>query len=147
MTESPLVVLVERLLPAPPDAVYDEWLDPETLREWICPRPARPVRIDIEPRPGGRLRIEAEEHQSTFEITGEYLTLDRPRLLAFTWSCSAWPNPDLITVVTVTLGPHGDARTQMSIRHSRLPQEQRPSHQAGWTLIADQLGKRLSARA
>jgi len=28
-------------LPAPPEAVYDEWLDRESLMEWMCPHPAR----------------------------------------------------------------------------------------------------------
>jgi uncharacterized protein YndB with AHSA1/START domain len=145
MTQSPLVV-IRRVLPAPPDIVYDEWLDPDALSEWMCPRPARPIKIDIEPRVGGRLYIEVEDGPATFSITGEYLALDRPRQLAFTWSCSTWPDPCLVTVVTVTLSPHGDARTHMTIQHSGLAAEHRSRHDAGWALIADQLGQRLTAR-
>ena len=31
----------ERLLPASPVVVYDEWLDPDALSDWMCPRPAQ----------------------------------------------------------------------------------------------------------
>jgi uncharacterized protein YndB with AHSA1/START domain len=32
------VVVVRRVLPAAPDIVYDEWLDPVGMIEWMCPR-------------------------------------------------------------------------------------------------------------
>ena len=34
-------ITVRRVLPAPPAVVYDEWLDPVGMVEWMCPRPAR----------------------------------------------------------------------------------------------------------
>ena len=38
------VVTVRRVLPAPPHVVFDEWLDPVGMTEWMCPRPAGPHR-------------------------------------------------------------------------------------------------------
>ena len=32
------VAVVERVLSAPCDVVYDEWLSAESLTEWMCPR-------------------------------------------------------------------------------------------------------------
>src|SRR5262249_48034895 len=52
MSDSSPVVVVRRTLPAPPDAVYDEWLDPEALTEWMCPRPARCLAVTLDPRVG-----------------------------------------------------------------------------------------------
>jgi uncharacterized protein YndB with AHSA1/START domain len=26
-----------RVLPAPPEEVFDAWTDPESIREWMCP--------------------------------------------------------------------------------------------------------------
>ncbi|MDT5336107.1 MAG: hypothetical protein QOD90_1612, partial [Mycobacterium sp.] len=51
MTDAP-VARVQRVMPAAPDVVFDEWLDPESLADWMCPRPARCVAIDIEPHVG-----------------------------------------------------------------------------------------------
>ena len=34
-------VRVQRVMPAAPDVVFDEWLDRESLQEWMCPRPVR----------------------------------------------------------------------------------------------------------
>ena len=97
------VALVARLVPASPAVVYDEWLDPDALSDWMCPRPARPTNIEIDPTIGGRLRIDIEEDGVRFAVTGRYVELDRPRRLSFTWSCSTWPDPNLESLVTVTL--------------------------------------------
>ena len=40
----PRVAVVRRVLPAPPHVVFDEWLDPAGMTEWMCPRPARAVK-------------------------------------------------------------------------------------------------------
>jgi uncharacterized protein YndB with AHSA1/START domain len=68
--------VVRRLLPAPPDVVYDEWLDPGALADWMCPRPARCRNVESEPRLGGRLRIDIEDGGTQFWVSGEYLVLD-----------------------------------------------------------------------
>src|SRR5215813_5682208 len=38
-TPAPTAV-VRRVLPAAPDVVYDEWLDPDALADWMCRRTA-----------------------------------------------------------------------------------------------------------
>jgi uncharacterized protein YndB with AHSA1/START domain len=119
--------------------VYDEWLDPEALSDWMCPRPARVTNIDLEPTVGGTLRIDVEENGTRFVVTCRYLELVRPRRLRFTWSCSTWPDPNFESLVTVTLEPHGDGETLMRIEHALLPDHLIDQHQSGWTQIADQL--------
>jgi uncharacterized protein YndB with AHSA1/START domain len=140
------VVTVRRVLPAPPDVVYDEWLDPAGMVEWMCPRPARAVAISLEPSVGGTLRIDIEESGASRYVTGRYLELDRPRRLRFTWSCSDWADPTAQSVVTVTLDRHGTDETMMTIEHELLPPEQVDDHRNGWTVIAAQLGEALAAR-
>ena len=80
----------------------DEWLNPDALSDWMCPRPARATNIELDPTIGGRLRIDIEEDGVRFAVTGSYLELDRPRRLSFTWSCSTWPDPSVESLVTVT---------------------------------------------
>jgi uncharacterized protein YndB with AHSA1/START domain len=129
---------VQRVLPAPPAAVWEEWLDAEGMAEWMCPRPARPTKIELDPRPGGQLRIDIDDEGAELSITGRYLELDEPRRLSFTWSCSTW-QPPANSVVTVTLTPHGDKQTLMTIHHAKLPPDVLDSHQNGWALIGEQL--------
>jgi uncharacterized protein YndB with AHSA1/START domain len=133
------VVVVRRVLPAAPDTVYDEWLDPVGMIEWMCPRPARAVKISLEPSVGGSLRIDIDDDGLSIYVTGHYLELDRPRRLRFTWSCSAWADPSVQSVVTVTMENHGTAETMMTIEHEQLPSGQVDTHQRGWGAISVQL--------
>ena len=140
------VASVVRLVPASPAVIYDEWLDPAALSDWMCPLPARATSIDVEPTVGGRLRIEIEENGVCFVVTGRYVELDRPLRLCFTWSCSTWPDPSLKSLVTVTLEPHGDGETLMTIQHTLLPPDLIDQHQSGWSRIAEQLAAELAVR-
>jgi uncharacterized protein YndB with AHSA1/START domain len=142
----PATAVVQRVLPAPPEVVYDEWLDAEGLAEWMCPRPARPTKIELDPRVGGRLRIDIDDQGYRLQVTGTYLDLRRPHQLSFTWTCSDWPEPDHQSIVTVLLRPHGDRQTLMTIRHSLLPPGLADGHRQGWGRVAAQLDGRLPAR-
>jgi len=137
--------LVRRLLPAPPEIVYDEWLDPVALADWMCPRPARCRGIESDPRVGGQLRIDIEEEGAEFYVTGEYLALDRPGRLSFTWACSTWPDPSHSSVVTVLLEPCEGGQTLMTIRHTLLPAGLTDQHARGWETITAQLAAELSS--
>jgi uncharacterized protein YndB with AHSA1/START domain len=139
-------VTITRVLPALPDIVYDEWLDPVGMLEWMCPRPARAVKISLEPAVGGSLRIDIEDSGSSLYVTGTFVELDRPRRLRFTWSCSDWADPMVQSLVTVTLEEHGTDETLMTIEHEQLPPEQTDSHRRGWGVIAVQLGDAIRKR-
>jgi uncharacterized protein YndB with AHSA1/START domain len=141
-------VVVQRVLSAPPDVVFDEWIDPESMAEWMCPRPARPTRIDIDPRVGGRFLIDIDDEGFELSVTGEYLEFDRPHRLRFTWDCSVWEPSDPGSIVTVTLERHGDGdgSTLMTIHHVQIPPKDVDGHRHGWTLIGQQLEDSLRAR-
>jgi uncharacterized protein YndB with AHSA1/START domain len=139
-----LVAVVRHRLPAPPDAVYDQWTDPAELAEWMCPRPARCLHVEADPRIGGIVRFDIEEAGQRFRVSGHYLTLDRPHKLAFTWSCSTWPGPAIQSVVTVTIEPDGVSGSIMTIEHALLPPELVQQHASGWRVIAGQLTAALA---
>ena len=140
------IAKVHRVLRAPPEVVFDEWLDPVGMTEWMCPRPARAVKIALDPVPGGVLRIDVSDSGMLFYVTGQFVELDRPRLLRFTWSCSDWADPTVQSLVTVGLEPRGAAETLMTITHELLPAEQADRHSTGWTAIAGQFAETLTAR-
>lgn len=142
----PTTVVVQRVLPASPDAVFNEWIDAEGLADWVCPAPARATNVELDPRVGGRLRIDIREGGVPFHVVGTYLVLDRPRRLQFTWSCSTWVDPTVESVVTVTLEPHDGMDTLMTIHHALLPPDQVSNHEYGWTVVAGELDDVLRRR-
>ena len=146
MSDGP-VARVQRVMPAAPDVVFDQWLDPESLAEWMCPRPVRCVAIDLEPRVGGRVRFDIDDLGSLVLITGRFLAIDRPRLLRFTWNASDWPDPTMDSVVTVAFEPVGADQTLMSIQHSALPSAFFDEYDSGWAQVCDQLAAVLTESA
>jgi uncharacterized protein YndB with AHSA1/START domain len=143
MTDAP-TVRVQRLMPAAPDVVFDQWLDPESLREWMCPRPDRCVEVVVEPRVGGLVRFDVDHSGTGVLITGQFLTIDRPRVLRFSWSNSNWIDPTTASIVNVEFEPVGDGQTMMSIEHSLLPPEEFENFHSGWILTFEQLGAVLA---
>lgn len=135
--------VVRRVIAAPPEVVYDEWLDPDALAEFICPHPTTPGPIEVDARLGGRLAIAMVDPGSVVQITGEFLELNRPHRLRFTWNTTY--DRGFKSVVTVTFEPHGDGQTLMTIEHAQLPVGTRDDHDRGWTLIAEQLDRKLQA--
>jgi uncharacterized protein YndB with AHSA1/START domain len=138
LTDTP-VARVRRIMPAPPDVVFDQWLDPESLTEWMCPRPVRCVAIMLEPRVGGLVRFDVDESGTPAQMTGHFLEIDRPHLLRFTWSWSTWPEPAAVSIVAVAFEPVGDDKTLMTIEHSLLPPDLLDMFQNGWARTCDQL--------
>jgi uncharacterized protein YndB with AHSA1/START domain len=122
----------------PPGVVFDQWLEPESLAEWMCPRPVRVVDLTVEPRVGGNARFDVDDSGTRVLITGHFLTIDRRHLLRFTWSHSDWPDPTAASIVTVALEPLGDDQTLMTIEHSLLPRDNFGEYQSGWVGVCDQ---------
>jgi uncharacterized protein YndB with AHSA1/START domain len=133
-------------MPARPAEVYDEWTDAESLREWMCPRPAHAVRVECDARIGGELRFHIRDRGESLVIEGRFLELDRPQRIRFTWNCSAWEPPAPDSVVTVTLEPYGGDETLMTIEHAQLPPDVVDSHERGWETIGEQLGRAITNR-
>ena len=136
-TDEPAEVLVvRRLLPAPREQVFAAWLDPDSLAQWMCAGDATSAQIQIEPRVGGKLHIVMLRGQTGVEHWGEYLAIEPPSRLSFTW-ISAYT--DLVpTVVTVELAKRG-AHTELVLTHRRLPAERIDAHRRGWTDIVRKL--------
>jgi len=142
VTDAPATsAVVRRVLPAPPEVAYDAWLDEDALAEFMCPYPSRATKIEIEPRIGGRFFVVMTHPGHSTEITGEYLELDRPRRMRFSWSYAQGVD----SIVTITFEAHGQDETLMTIDHTKLPREDVESHASGWSSIAEALERKLAA--
>jgi uncharacterized protein YndB with AHSA1/START domain len=134
------VLVVRRFLPVPRERVFAAWLDPESLAEWMRPGETRRVTVTVDPRVGGRFRIVMSHDLDDCENTGEYLAIDPPSLLSFTWISK--DTDERPTVVTVELLEH-EGGTELILTHRRLPESKIESHRMGWTDIVRRLDESL----
>lgn len=54
---SDLDLVLERILNAPRQLVWEAWTNPEHLKRWFAPRPYEISEVEMELRPGGIFRI------------------------------------------------------------------------------------------
>jgi uncharacterized protein YndB with AHSA1/START domain len=137
-TAQKLRLVAERHLAAAPERVFDAWLDPCSVGRWLFATPDGVMeRVELDPRVGGRFRIDERRGDEVAEHVGEYLEIDRPRRLAFTFSAGSEGESSL---VTVTLEPEGDG-TKLVLVHEMDAKwaEHEARVRDGWTMILDGL--------
>ena len=124
--------------PYPAEKVFDAWLNPKVASRFLFTAPGGEiVRCDIDARPGGRFtivdrRTDMGEMSGDIEHVGEYLEIDRPRRLVFTF---AVPKFDpTATTVTVEISPDGDGCV-LTLHHDGVTEDWAKSTVEGWTMI------------
>ncbi len=136
-------LVVRRVLPVPRERVFAAWLDPVSLAQWMRPGETTDALVEVDARVGGKFRIvmrHGSRGNEDYEHRGEYLVIQPPSLLSFTWISAATDHQP--TVVTVELLEQG-ANTELVLTHRRLPPAKVESHRAGWTDIVRMLGEKL----
>ena len=140
---APGSLVVKKQIAASCEEVFDAWTDPMSLMEFMKPGGMQRVDAQVDARVGGKFRIDMVGAASTTVHTGEYLAIDRPRLLKFTWISKHTDNRP--SVVTIELTPRGAAKCELVLTHTGLPESQVKAHTDGWTAISDLLAGLMSA--
>ncbi len=79
-----VTVRVSRQFSATIECVFDAWLDPVTAGSFLFATHAgEVVRAEIDARIGGRFSFVRREHGTEVRRAGDYISIDRPHLLAF----------------------------------------------------------------
>jgi uncharacterized protein YndB with AHSA1/START domain len=101
-----VTVRVSRQLSAPITCVFDAWLDPVTAGSFLFATAAgEVVRAEIDARIGGQFRFVRRENGTVVRRSGEYISIDRPHLLAFTLSDSTrTPMEDRVIIELASVG-------------------------------------------
>jgi len=84
----PAKAVVSHRFSFPAERVFDAWLDPEWIGRWMygpAVRDERVVRLGLEPRVGGKFSFVVNRQGVEVDHVGEFLEIDRPGLIVFTW--------------------------------------------------------------
>ena len=114
---------IERVIPAPPNAVYRAWLEPEMLRRWLAPGDAEVARAEVDERVGGRFRIwQSHDDQSIGGFDAEIVELVPAERIVFNWGFvgpDRDAGPVFDSTLTVTFDD-ADGGRRMTLVHERL---------------------------
>ena len=137
--ENQLVLELTCVLGAPRERIFRMLTEPAELAKWWGPHGFTTPQIDMDVRVSGVYRFAMQPPEGDlFHLTGEFLEIDGPRRLRYTFR---WEEPDpddRTTVVSLSLDDVGDA-TELSLSQGMFATEARVSlHRSGW---ADSLEK------
>jgi len=129
---------VRRRIPAPPEVVYEAWIEPQGIREWMCPGDVLSAEAFLDVRVGGSYRIVMKAKDRDHVHTGVYQVVEPPSKLVFTWSEEGNPAPSL---VTVEIFGHG-GESELVLTHERFPTiDIMKRYEGGWGQIVDRFAR------
>ncbi len=135
-------IVIRKRIPATREELFDAWIDPEGMAEWMCPGNIVSAAVQLDFRVGGSLVIVMHGPTDTFEHRGEFTIIERPSQLAFTWMAKAtgW-RPTLVTIDFLAVNPN---ETDLVLTHRELSSgEVRDQYRGGWGQITDRLRQYL----
>jgi glutathione S-transferase len=138
-------IVMRRVLKAPPARVFDALINPDLIRRWMCPESLTVVAVENDPVVGGRFRIEMHEPDGRiYPAHGTYREIRPPQRLAFSWIWETGVTSGVETEITIELTAQGND-TLFVMTHRGLPsEEERQSHDGGWTSAINQLERMFS---
>jgi uncharacterized protein YndB with AHSA1/START domain len=124
---------------AAPERVFDAWLDPAIARRFLfATRDGEMIRAEVDPKVGGQFTfVDRRPEMGDVLHTGEYLEIDRPRRLAFTFAVPQF-DPGF-TRVLVEIAATSDGGCQVTLTQSDVPAEWAEGSKQGWGMILDWL--------
>ena len=124
-------IVIRRTIAATVDELFDAWLDPESLAQWMHPGTTERSTATVDARVGGAFEVLIPRENGPLRHYGKYLAIERNRKLVFTWYSHA--THDTETLVTVEFHV-ASAGTEIVLTHERMPDHEAGlNHTQGWT--------------
>lgn len=139
-----VAVRVSRRFEAPAERVFDAWLDPQNAGKWLFATPeGEMVRVEIDARVGGAFNFTDRRAGDDIEHTGEYLEIDRPKRLAFSFRVPKFSNE--ATRIQIELAPavSGPEATLLTLVHQGVFAEYAAKTEEGWNGVLQGLATSL----
>ena len=139
---------IRRVISSDPSSVFDALTNPKTMAEWFYGMEEGRAEVDSDLRIGGTYEIRMFNKEGVASLCadyaphGEYLEIDPPNRLAFTWVSEGFVDH---SVVTIDLKPVDDG-TELTLRHD-LPESVAGEHEGGWNNCLNHLVDVLAAKS
>jgi uncharacterized protein YndB with AHSA1/START domain len=143
-THAPIVT--KRAYAFPAERVFDAWLDPALARRWLFTTDdSEVVRCEIDARVGGKFEIvdkrDSGEFKGEIRHVGEYLEIDRPRRLVFTFGVPQFDPAMSRVEIDIVATASG---CELTLTHHGVPQEWQAPTTQGWTMLLGNLGREIN---
>lgn len=127
-----------------PERVFDAWLDPDIARKWLFRTETDEiVRAEIDARVGGGFTFVNRRGDEEIVHVGEYLVIDRPNRLAFTFAVPQFsPEYDRVTI-EISRRDDGCELTLTNEMAPAIAEEWGDQTREGWTQMLARLGAQL----
>lgn len=140
-TDSPISVSVTRRFAASAERVFDAWLDPVLIGQWMFGprlRDEEVLHLNVDGRVGGSFSFLVRRQGHEIDHIGTYREIDRPKRLVFTWGIAGESTDEsqvIITIVPLAAG------CELTLTHEMDPKwaEYTSRTQAGWAKMLDAL--------
>lgn len=137
-------VTVERHIAAPPEQVFAAWVDPELACKWLmASAESVPGDYALDTQVGGEWTIHRRAGEKIYTAVGEYLEIDPPRRLVFTFSMPQFAVD--VGTVTVEIKPDkGGSLVKLTQSGDRPGYERSTAH--GWEGMLIRLERTLTGK-
>lgn len=136
-------VHLTRRFRAPPQRVFEAWLDPALVGRWLFATATRPMTdVAIDARVGGSFRLVDRGSNGISEHQGKYVEIVPHRRLVFTLVEPRQRRRSMRVVVEITPCPRG---CDLRLSHENLSAERASDIEARWTGILYGLGETLAS--
>jgi len=133
MSDKTVTLQVRHAYPQAPTVVFDAWLDPAIAGRFLFATPTGTmVKAQTDPRAGGGFLFVDRRDGVDVEHIGEYLEIDRPRRLVFSFKVPAFS--DQSSTVALDLAAAGGG-CEVTLTHEGVLPEYAEGSVQGWTMI------------
>ena len=142
-------VVIERIIDAPVELVWQMWADPEEFAAWYGPTGAIVSVEKMDVRAGGArsvsMTMETPGGPMKMTFGGEYVEVVENKRLVYTEAVSGGPAPGHDpTEVRIELEDLG-GRTRLTLTHVGIPAGS--PGEAGWRMAMDKLVQQIATRS
>ena len=134
-------IVCTRRFEASCDELFDSWVNPSILTKWLFTTATSELhRAEFEPWEGGNWTVVDRREGEYFAATGQYLQINRPHRLIFTFGMLQLSAEFVHVVVDIARTPTG---SELTLTHEYLPWMGTQSPEKSWHAMFEMLARAL----